>query len=90
MVSPVPAAGMFPDTPDMRWPRLRQYCSAIFTATSTDIDPESQKNTVSNPDGVMVSRDVLAAAEAIENEGKAADPLGPKPSVAETPTIRQH
>jgi hypothetical protein len=53
MVSPVPAAGMFPDMPDMRWPRLRQYCSAIFTATSTDTDPESQTNTVSSPDGAM-------------------------------------
>jgi hypothetical protein len=33
MVSPVRTAGMFPDT---KWPpRLRQYCSAIFTSTST-------------------------------------------------------
>ena len=34
-------------------PRLRQYCSAIFTATSTDTDPESLKNTVSKPAGVI-------------------------------------
>src|ERR1700736_5992897 len=32
---------------------LRQYCSAIFTATSTDTEPESLKNTVSSPAGVM-------------------------------------
>lgn len=37
-----------------RW-RLRQYCSAIFTATSTDTDPESLKNTVSSPAGVMLT-----------------------------------
>jgi len=28
-------------------PILRQYCSAILTATSTDTEPESLKNTVS-------------------------------------------
>ena len=34
-------------------PRLRQYCSAILTATSTDTEPESLKNTVSRPAGVI-------------------------------------
>ncbi|BDB42931.1 hypothetical protein IWGMT90018_33770 [Mycobacterium kiyosense] len=33
--------------------RLRQYCSAILTATSTDTDPESLKKTVSRPGGVI-------------------------------------
>ena len=32
---------------------LRQYCSAIFTATSMATEPESEKNTVSSPAGVM-------------------------------------
>ncbi len=34
-------------------PRLRWYCSAIFAATSTDTEPESEKNTVSRPAGVI-------------------------------------
>ncbi|CFR89450.1 Uncharacterised protein [Mycobacterium tuberculosis] len=34
-------------------PRPRQYCSAILAATSTDTEPESLKNTVSRPAGVM-------------------------------------
>jgi hypothetical protein len=32
---------------------LRQYCNAILTATSTDTEPESLKNTVSSPSGVI-------------------------------------
>ena len=30
-------------------PRDTKYCSAIFIATSTDTEPESDKNTLSNP-----------------------------------------
>jgi hypothetical protein len=48
MVSPVRTAGM---VPYVKWSRPRQYCRAIFTATSTDTDPESQKTTVSAPTG---------------------------------------
>ena len=42
---------------------LRQYCNAILTATSTDTEPESLKNTESSPAGVMStsSRASLAA-----------------------------
>ena len=34
-------------------PRLCQYCRAIFMATSTETDPESQKNTFCNFGGVI-------------------------------------
>ncbi len=35
------------------WPRPCQYCSAIFTATSTDTEPESAKNTRVSEVGVI-------------------------------------
>ena len=41
---------------------LRQYCSAIFAATSTDTEPESEKNTVSRPAGVMSTRSCASRA----------------------------
>ena len=44
-------------------PRERQYCRHIFTATSTETEPESQRNACSSPSGASVtSRSARATA----------------------------
>ncbi len=45
-----------------RTPLLSQYCTAIFMATSTATEPDSEKNTRSSPGSAAASRRASVSA----------------------------
>ncbi len=60
-------------------PRLRQYCNAILTATSTETEPESQKNTFCSGSGGQLDQELREpgcgfVGEAAEHDVRHAPP----------------